>query len=224
MTAGLRLLLASGTVDRGTGRAWVDRELSKAEYSANDLTPLEQLGRWFDSVLTGILSAAMRGNTPWLLLLVLLAVIAVAALIVWRVRRLGLRRARLPLADFDAVVALPHPQPWRESARAAAERGDLRTAVIDQSRAVFAVLAQARVIDLGAAATAAEIARTAGREVPAHAADLTRVAEVFNDLVFGRGSAPDRSEEALRGLYTDFLRLDEELASLPTRERAEVGG
>src|SRR5699024_5942889 len=37
-------------IDRDTGREWVENELSKQEYSAADLTPLEQIGRWISSL------------------------------------------------------------------------------------------------------------------------------------------------------------------------------
>ncbi len=136
------------------------------EYSATDLTPLERLGRWVDDMLSGLVSAALSGNSPWLLLLVVLALATIVVLIVWRVRRLGLRRVQVPVSAFDAVVAAPRPRPWRQSAQAATDRGDLRTAVADQARAIFAVLAARGVVDLDDAATASELARTAGRAVP----------------------------------------------------------
>ena len=215
-------ILAAAPVDRGTGRRWLEEELRRDEYSANDLTPLERLGRWVDDVLTGLLSAALGGNSPWLLLLVVLALAAIIALIVWRVRRLGLRRVQVPVSAFDAVVAAPQPEPWRRSAQAAAARGDLRTAVADQARAIFAVLALRGLVDLDDAATASELARTAGAAVPAHAQDLHRVAEVFNDLVFGEESAPKRTDDELRALLTAFVGLDAELTRLPAGARTEV--
>lgn len=215
-------ILAAAPVDRGTGRRWLEEELRRDEYSANDLTPLERLGRWVDDVLTGLLSAALGGNSPWLLLLVVLALAAIIALIVWRVRRLGLRRAQVPVSAFDAVVAAPQPEPWRRSAQAAAARGDLRTAVADQARAIFAVLALRGLVDLDDAATASELARTAGAAVPAHAQDLHRVADVFNDLVFGEESAPKRTDDELRALLTAFVDLDAELSRLPAGARTEA--
>ncbi|QPS32394.1 DUF4129 domain-containing protein [Brevibacterium casei] len=208
-------VLAAAPVDRDTGRRWLEEELRRDEYSATDLTPLERLGRWVDDVLSGLVSAAFSGNSPWLLLLVVLALAAIVVLIVWRVRRLGLRRVQVPVSAFDAVVAAPQPQPWRQSAQAAADRGDLRTAVADQARAIFAVLALRGVVDLDDAATSSELARTAGRAVPSRAEDLDRVAEVFNDLVFGEESAPQRSDDELRALFAQFVSLDADLSRLP---------
>lgn len=214
------LAAAPPAVDRDTGRQWLERELSRAEYSANDLTLLERIGRWIDETMTGLLSAALSGNSPWLLLLVVLAVAAIIALIVWRVRVLGLRRAHVPLAAFDAVVASPEPGPWRESAEAAAAAGDHRRALVDRSRAIFAVLGARRIVDLESASTATEIAVHAAAVLPSRARQLNEVATVFNDLVFGRGSARDRTPEELRGLYAEFSAFDAELTHLPVPQPA----
>lgn len=209
---------ASGVIDRDTGREWLNRELSRSEYAENDLTPLEQLGRWLGDAWAALLSAALGGNSPWLLLLVVAAVAVLIGLIVWRVRRLGLRRARMPLAAFDAVVTTPRPEPWRESARAAHERGDHRTAVIDEARAIFAVLGLKHVIDLEAAQTANEITRVAGTALSAHATALRRVSRVFDDLMFGPDD--ELGPIDLAGVYAEFLALDAELDALPAHRGA----
>lgn len=230
--------LSLAVVDRGTGREWVDKELSKDEYSATDLTPLEQLGEWMGRVWDAIVSGALRGNSPWLILLVVIAVAAIVALIIWRVRRVGLNRTRVPLSAFDPVVTTPEPGPWRESARAAAERGDLRSAVIDQSRAIFAVLSGKHIVALDSASTATELSGTAGRELPEHARSLNRVAEAFNDLLYGHeagdaeraagtgggmGTAVARADEPdLHTTYAEFLALDEQLSRLPSRHQSVV--
>jgi len=170
-------------VDRDTGREWVENELSKQEYSAADLTPLEQIGRWISSLWDSLVNAALRSNSPWLLLLVALALAAIIALVVWRVRRAGLRRTGLPLSAFDPVVSQPEPGPWREAAARAAQAGNYRAAVIDASRAIFAVLSVKRIISLESSATASELAREAESALPDHAAAVHSVAEVFNDLL-----------------------------------------
>ncbi|GAA1849431.1 hypothetical protein [Brevibacterium marinum] len=178
-------VLLNSVVDRGTGREWVEEELSKQEYSDNDLTPLEQLGQWLNDVFNALISGALRANSPWLIIIVVVVVAAIVALIIWRVRRVGLKRASVPLSAFDPVVASPDPDPWRNSARAAAERGDMATAVIDSARAIFAVLDQKHMVTLDSASTATELGRTAGGRLPEHRRQLTRVASIFNDLLFG---------------------------------------
>ncbi|WP_413335646.1 hypothetical protein ACH82I_04025 [Brevibacterium sp. GP-SGM9] len=216
-------------IDRDTGREWVERELSKSEYSENDLTPLEQIGRWLEGVWESLLGAALRGNSPWLLLLVVIVVAGIIALIVWRVRRVGLRRTRVPLAAFDPVVAVPEPEPWRRSAAAAAAAGDFRTAVVDQARAIFALLSLKQIVSLDSSSTASELSRTAGADLPEHASELRWVAEVFNELLFGEASddagsgdattTQHRPDPASNTSYSRLLDLDRSLSALPAAHR-----
>lgn len=236
-------LLLNSVVDRGTGREWVDEELSKQEYSDNDLTPLEQLGQWLNDVWNAVISGALKANSPWLIIIVVVVVAAIVALIVWRVRRVGLNRASVPLSAFDPVVASPEPGPWRNSARAAADHGDMATAVIDSARAIFAVLDQKHIVTLDSASTATELGRTAGGELPEHRRQLTRVVSIFNDLLFGdghdastgtqrrldadpAGTSPagpaGSSPHALSAIYTEFLAFDETLSAQSARHRSAV--
>ena len=78
-------ILSSSPIDRETGRELVEDELSKDEYSNTDLTPLEQLGQWLSSIWDSLVSTALDGNSPWLLLIV------VAADLARRRRERGLR-------------------------------------------------------------------------------------------------------------------------------------
>ncbi|WP_246475896.1 DUF4129 domain-containing protein [Brevibacterium renqingii] len=215
-----RLGPESMAIDRRTGREWVERELSKPEYSENDLTPLEQIGRWISSLWDSLVNAALRANSPWLLLIVALALAAVIALVVWRIRRAGLRRTGLPLSAFDPVVSLPEPGPWRESAARAARAGDFRAAVIDESRAIFAVLSSRGVVSLETSATASEIAHEAEAALPARAVAVHDAAEIFNDLLYGEQigtrARPDRD---LAAVYAGLCDLDRTLSSLPVGQR-----
>ncbi|WP_210605145.1 DUF4129 domain-containing protein [Brevibacterium oceani] len=211
---------AAPAVDRRTGREWVEHELSKSEYSANDLTPLEQLGRWLSDLWESLVGAALRANSPWLLLLVVLAIAGIIALIIWRVRRVGLRRTGVPLSAFDPVVSLPEPGPWRERAARAAAAGDYRAAVIDESRAIFAVLSVKQIVSLESSATASEIAHDAEAALPDHAAAVHNVAEVFNDLLYGDETGTSlRPDRNLPTVYEDLCDLDRSLSALPAHRR-----
>lgn len=224
----------SAVIDRKMGRDWVERELSKDQYSVNDLTPLEQIGRWLSDFWDSIVAGALRANSPWLLLLVVVALAGIIALIVWRVRRTGFTRVGLPLSAFDPVVALPEPGPWRAKAARAAASGDMRNAVIDQSRTVFAVLALKHIVALDSSSTASELATTAAAELPEHATHLHRVAEVFNNLLFGQtigesaGDDPSPAEGVdlrsadLGTVYAEFLSLDNALRALPDHRRGSL--
>ena len=98
-------MISSASVDRDTGREWVEHELTKSEYAANDLTPLEQIGQWLSSLWDSLVRTALGANSPWLLVFVVLGLAAIIALIVWRVRRAGFRRVGIPLSAFDPVVS-----------------------------------------------------------------------------------------------------------------------
>lgn len=218
-----QLSAASASIDRRTGREWVEHELSKQEYAANDLTPLEQIGQWLSSLWDSLVSAALGANSPWLLLLVVLAVIAIIALIIWRIRRAGFRRTGLPLSAFDPVVSLPEPGPWRDSAARAARAGDFETAVIDESRAIFAVLSIKQIVSLESSATASEIAHSAEAALPDHGPAVHGVAEIFNDLRYGEEAAQKASaDRGLDAIYADLCALDRTLSALPVRHRQEA--
>lgn len=207
-------------IDRRTGREWVEHELSKQEYSENDLTPLEQIGRWISDLWDSLLGAALRSNSPWLLLLVVLALAVIIALVIWRVRRVGLRRTGVPLSAFDPVVSLPEPGPWRERAARAAAQGDFTSAVIDESRAIFAVLSVKQIVALQSSVTASEIAHDAEAALPDHATAVHDVAEVFNDLLFG--DETDRPARDLPTVYENMCTLDRTLNALPSDRRREA--
>src|SRR5699024_2926629 len=183
---------------------------------AADLTPLEQIGRWISSLWDSLVNAALRSNSPWLLLLVALALAAIIALVVWRVRRAGLRRTGLPLSAFDPGVSPPEPGPWRGAAQA----GNYRAAVIDASRAIFAVLSVKRIISLESSATASELAREAESALPDHAAAVHSVAEVFNDLLYGdRLGGRERPDRDLPAIYARLCEMDRTLSSLPAGQQ-----
>ncbi|WP_432791388.1 DUF4129 domain-containing protein [Brevibacterium sp. K11IcPPYGO002] len=216
--------IAEASIDRDTGREWVEHELSKSEYAANDLTPLEQIGRWLASLWDSLVGAALGANSPWLLIGVVLALAAIIAGIVWRVRRAGFRRVGVPLSAFDPVVSQPEPGPWRESAARAARIGEFETAVIDQSRAIFAVLSLKQVVSLESSATASEIARSAEAALPDHGPAVHGVAEVFNDLRYGEATATQsRANRRLDEVYAELCALDRRLSVLPIRHRDRQG-
>lgn len=201
-------------VDRDTGRRLIEEELSKQEYSASDLTPLERIGQWLNDLLGSIINGALAANSPWLIILVVVAVAALIALIVWRVRRAGLKRTRIPTPQMPAFIVTDDPVRWRTLAGEAAAHGDLRGAVTNQARAIFAVLAEAGYVPADSALTAHEIGELATTNLPTESARLRLVSRTFEDLTFGR--VPDPGPE----IYREFLAIDEHLSHLPRRSRA----
>lgn len=212
-------MIISASIDRDTGREWVEHELTKSEYAANDLTPLEQIGQWLSSLWDSLVRTALGANSPWLLVFVVLGLAAIIALIVWRVRRAGFRRVGVPLSAFDPVVAQPEPGPWRESAARAANAGDFEAAVIDQSRTIFAVLSVKQIVSLESSATASEIARSTEATLPEHGPAVHGVAEVFNDLRYGEEAVRKARANRLDEVYAELCALDRTLSAMPVRYR-----
>lgn len=204
-------------IDRDTGRRLIEHELSRSEYAENDLTPLEQLGRWIEDTINSLISGALDARSAWWLLAVALVIAAIVVLIVWRVRRAGLRRAGVALPAFDPVLAVPDPQQWRASAAAAAVAGDYHRAVLDQARAIFALLCVRGLVGLDSATTASELAAAAGAGLPDERSRLTRVAAAFDAAAYGDPSPTDDSA----GVYAELLDHDAALtrARIPNRDR-----
>jgi Domain of unknown function (DUF4129) len=173
------------------------RELAKAIYRRQQdpllVRAIKAVGHWLSSALDGV--PATSGGGVWLALLVLGFV--VVSLVVWR--RVGTPRRSATaaggvLAAGRAMTAAEH----RALADAAAGRGDHETAVLEQMRAVVRALEERGVIEPRPGRTAAEVAREGGDGMPAATPVLVSAARVFDDVVYGGGSAGPDEVETLR--------------------------
>ncbi|HEX3908444.1 MAG TPA: DUF4129 domain-containing protein [Mycobacteriales bacterium] len=173
-------------------------ELSKAIYHQQRdpllVRAVKAVGHWLSSVLTHVGTGSAGGALALAVLVVLALLIG---FVIWR--RVGpLRRSAVApgavLSNDRTLSAAEH----RALAVAAADRGDHETAVLEQMRAVVRALEERGVIEPRAGRTALEVAREAGRGMPAASPLLDAAAGTFNDVVYGGGTAGPHQLETLR--------------------------
>ncbi|MFF6999377.1 DUF4129 domain-containing protein [Streptomyces sp. NPDC008313] len=179
------------TTPRDPAREAARRELSKRMYHENDPSLLQRaldhfwdwVGKLFDTA-----STATPGGTLGLVVIVL-AVVAVAAALWWRLgtpRRTPTSSARL--FDDRPRSAAEH----RAAAEAHAAQGHWNQAVQERMRAVVRSLEERALLDPRPGRTADEAADEAGRTLPAHTGRLRAAARDFDDVTYGgRAAAPD---------------------------------
>lgn len=185
-------------VDRDEARRAAERELSKGIYHQGEPGPVERaveavfdrIGRLLDRV-----SIATPGGGLGLVVLLLL-VVAVAAVIIWRtgpVRR-GFRFDAGTVELSGRLDAAEH----RRLADAHAAQGRFAEAVRERMRAIVRELEDRGVLEPRPGRTADEVAREAGRAVPAVAADLHTAAGVFDEVWYGGRPATAQADALLR--------------------------
>lgn len=164
------------------------RELSKAIYHRNsDPLPVRAVkwaGHLLDHFFHTTLKHAPAGDFGALALIIV--VLAVAAVIIWRV---GIPR-RTPamgavLQTDSTLTAAQH----RQLASDAAGQQDWRTAVIERMRALARELEERSILDPRAGRTATELAREAAVRVATASAALQAAANTFNRVAYGGSSA-----------------------------------
>lgn len=198
-------LAAAVPVDRDEARRAAERELSRGIYHRDEPGLLERaldavfdwIARQFDRV-----TAVTPGGGLGLVFLIAL-VAAVAALVVWRtgpIRR-GYRAGTAAVELSGDLDAAEH----RRRADAHAAQGRYAEAVRERMRAVVRELETRGVLEPRPGRTADEVAREAGRLVPAVAGDLRTAARVFDEVWFG-GRPADRQADALMRQADERIR------------------
>jgi hypothetical protein len=193
--------------DAPEARDWLADELSKAPYQAAKPTFLDLIAQqilgWFDDLvdwLSGAGGPPGAGGAPlWILAIVIpVAIIAVLAFLVYGLPRLN-RRSRVTGAlfgeddDRDAAG-------MRRAAQAAADAGDLTTAIAELFRALARGLAERTLVTTHPGTTASAFARRAGEVFPVDAGALQDRARDF-DAVRYLGHPGSREQwEDLRAL------------------------
>lgn len=184
-------------------------ELSKAKYAGVPEWARDWLRRvleWVDAISQLLLHPATgtRGGINWVFLITVVALLALFALVVWKV---GLPRlnARRRDATVGADSARP-PQEYRSVADTAAAQGDWLVAVRERFRGIVRSLEELTVLDARPARTAWEVARQAGRLVPSAQGQLDQAAQVFNDVLYG-------DVVATGATYQQLCRWDTEIVA-----------
>jgi hypothetical protein len=167
-------------VSRQAGQELARHELSKLIY--HPATPLVARIIAAMARFLGRVGAATPGGWWTLVALGALLVIAASGVLAYLgpVKRSG-RRARGPLLTGTQLTA----RDYRERAQRQADAGQFAAAIIDCLRAIAAELDERNVLARLPGRTASELARDAGRVLPALQAELTSAARLFEDVRYG---------------------------------------
>ncbi|MFD9332639.1 DUF4129 domain-containing protein [Streptomyces sp. NPDC060065] len=207
------------TIPRDPAREAAERELSKPMYHENDPSlaqrALDTVWDWIDK-LFGAASTATPGGALGLAVIVL-AVLAVAAALWWR---LGTPH-RAPtsasaLFDDRPRSAAEH----RASADAHAAQGHWNQAVQERMRAIVRSLEERALLDPRPGRTADEAAAEAARTLPSHTDRLRAAARDFDDVTYGGRAATPATYDRLSELDRDLERTKPVLASSSAQSTA----
>lgn len=201
--------------DRETAHRWLLEELSRPEYSTAP-SLLERLLRWFQDLFDGLTLGEGRFPLAFVIVVLVVVVAAVAWWVAGPVRLTRRRRRSVVVLDGDERTAAQ----LRDSADAAAARGDWSAAVLDRFRALVRSLEERVVIDERPGRTAQEAAHDAAVRLPAVAGELHDAAGLFDDVCYGTLPAGPGDDSRLRDLDERVRQLRPE-ASTPVP--SEVG-
>ncbi len=181
-------------------RSWLERELSQGKYHASP-SLFQRFLDWLDSLFRR--AGSGPGLPSWLVPVVVLVVVAVIALILWRVLR------REPAAADDGWGAVLEDETLsaaevRERARGHAAAGRPEAAVLDAYRAIVLSATERTLLDDLPGRTAREAAVALGPVFPGERDALLEAGRLFDDVRYGGGRAT--ADDARR-----VLALDERL-------------
>ncbi|OIJ66117.1 hypothetical protein WN71_020135 [Streptomyces mangrovisoli] len=193
------------TVPRDPAREAARRELSKGLYHQNDPSLLQRalnaLWDWLDRVFGTAASATPGGAVG--LTVVIVAVLAVAAALWWRLGTPRRQPGSAPaLFDERPRSAAEH----RAAAEAHAAQAHWNAAVQERMRAVVRSLEERALLDARPGRTADEAAAEAARSLPVHTERLRAAAREFDDVAYGGRTASEASYRLVAELDRDLER------------------
>lgn len=169
-------------IDSDAAHDAAQRELQKPIYPKPGLT--ERLLEWINELLYRLADSGSRLPGGWFTICVLLILLVVGIIVAIRIARRTMRTdrgGRYALFGEQELSAAEH----RATAEQCAAVGDWAVAIRHRLRAVARELEDARVLDAIPGRTATELARDAGKAMPALVAELTMAATAFNDVTYG---------------------------------------
>ncbi|MDX1871307.1 DUF4129 domain-containing protein [Mycolicibacterium sp. 120266] len=196
-------------IDSDAAHEAAQRELSKPIYPKPSLT--DQLWAWLEALLYRVFSAGSSVPGGWITIGLLSLLVVIAAVVAIRVamRTTHTRRGgEVALFDGHQLGSAEH----RALAQQSAAQGDWAAAIRHRLRAVARRLEETEVLDPEPGRTATELAREAGTALPDVRDELSRAAEVFNDVTYGARTATEAGYRVIADLDD---RLDRAAATPP---------
>jgi hypothetical protein len=187
--------LAGSGIGRRAAQQLARRELSRSMYAESIQ---ERFLHWLENLVGHIFSGAdsLPGGF-WTVVGSVLALAAIASVIPYVIRTRGFGRgggsAELTGTGLSAAEL-------RRRAEHSAAAGDFTAAIIEQVRATAADIEERGILPVRPGRTANEFAAQAGRALPDLARDLTTVALLFDDLLYGGRDGSASGYERARGL------------------------
>ena len=207
-------------IDSDAAHDAAQRELQKPIYPKPGLT--ERLLDWINELIYRLADAGSRLPGGWFTLSVLLILLIVGIVVAIRIARRTMRTdrgGRYALFGEHELSAAEH----RATAEQYAASGDWAAAIRHRLRAVARELEDARVLDAIPGRTATELARDAGRSLPALAAELTVAANSFNDVAYGERPGTEAAYRMIADL-DDHVRFNTGANADGTPLAATTGG
>ncbi len=198
-------------IDRDAAREAAQRELAKPIYPRQ--SPEQRFIDLVEMLLRQLVGKGAAVPGGWFTISVLLIVLVAAVVAAFRIARRTLRTNRGDhlLSGPAELSAAEH----RASAERYAASGDWAAAIRHRQRAVARELEQGGVLNPVPGRTANELARHAGAALPELAIELSRAANVFNDVSYGELPATVSGYRTIAG-------LDEHLRSAAHAARSAV--
>lgn len=190
-------------IDRDAAHDAAQRELGKPIYPKPSLT--ERLTDFVEDLLDRLTSGAASLPGGWFTATILLLLLAVAIVVAIRIARRTMRTRRgdgRELFGDHVLSAAAH----RTAAEQAAAVGDWASAIRHRLRAVARQLEETGVVDAVPGRTATELARDAGRTLPALANQLDVAATAFNDVTYGERPGTETAYQMVAGLDDHLVR------------------
>lgn len=169
-------------IDRDAAHEAAQHELAKPIYPKPSLT--DRILDWLSEMIYRLMESSASVPGGWLTLSVLAILLAIAIVVAIRIARRTMRTNRggeYSLFGEQVLSAAEH----RATAEQYAAQGNWAAAIRHRLRAVARQLEENSVLEPVPGRTATELARDAGRAIPALAAELGRATEAFNDVTYG---------------------------------------
>jgi hypothetical protein len=207
-------------IDSDAAHDAAQRELQKPIYPKPSLT--ERLVEWLNELGYRLASSGASLPGGLFTLSVLLILLVVAVVIAIRIARRTMRTNRggsYALFGEQELSAAEH----RATAEQLAAAGDWAAAIRHRLRAVARELEDTGVLDAIPGRTATELARDAGKALPALSAELTQAASSFNDVTYGGRPGTESAYRMIADL-DDHLRFHTRASADATTVAATEAG